>query len=74
MANNYKHTRTVSNTIKVKGYVTRSLDEEAFIEYETNGDTNTVSISELFDQFIGEEVNVSISTKEETDLSEWVRL
>lgn len=69
MANNYKHTRTVSDVIKVKGYVLNT-DDETYIEYENGNEELTVSVLDLFNQFLNEEVSVTISTKDETDLDE----
>lgn len=69
MANNYKHKRTVSDVIRVKGYVLNA-DDETYIEYENGNEELTVSVLDLFNQFLNEEVSVTISTKEETDLDE----
>lgn len=69
MANNYKHTRTISDTIKVKGVVTCQSDK-TFITYEKDKEEYTVDVLDLFNQFSGEEVNFAITTKDETDLEE----
>lgn len=69
MANNYKHTRTISDTIKVKGVVTCQSDG-TFITYEKDKEEFTVDVLDLFDQFSGEEVSFAITTKDETDLEE----
>lgn len=69
MANNYKHTRTISDTIKVKGVVTYQSDG-TFITYEKDKEEYTVDVLDLFNQFSGEEVNFAITTKDETDLEE----
>lgn len=69
MANNYKHIRTISDTIKVKGVVTCQIDG-TFITYEKDKEEYTVDVLDLFNQFSGEEVNFAITTKDETDLEE----
>jgi len=69
MANNFKHTRTVLDTIKVKGVVA-SQNGETFITYEKDKEEYTVDVLDLFGQFLGEEVSFTITTKEETDLDE----
>lgn len=69
MASNYKHTRTVSDTIKVKGVVNCESDG-TFIIYEKDKEEYTVNVLDLFNQFSGETVNFAISTKDETDLEE----
>ena len=69
MANNYKHTRTISDTIKVKGVVNCQSDG-TFITYEKDKEEYTVDVLDLFNQFSGEEVNFAITTKDETDLEE----
>ena len=69
MANNYKHTRTISDEIKVKGVV-ECRDDGAFITYEKDKEEYTVDVLDLFNQFSGENVFITISTKEETDLEE----
>lgn len=65
----YKHIRTVSDTIKVKGIISHEGDG-TFITYEKDKEEYTVNVSDLFNQFDGEIVNFSISTKDETDLEE----
>ena len=50
MANNYKHTRTISDTIKVKGVVTCQSDG-TFITYEKDKEEYTVDVLDLFNQF-----------------------
>ena len=67
MANNYKHTRTISDTIKVKGLITCQGDG-TFITYEKDKEEFTVDVLDLFHQFSGDEVSLIISTKDETDL------
>ncbi len=69
MANNYKHTRTISDTIKVKGVVNCQSDG-TFITYEKDKEEYTVDVLDLFNQFSGETVNFAITTKDETDLEE----
>ena len=69
MSNNFKHTRTVSDAIKVKGTV--SIDNNsAYITYEKDKEEYTVNVCDLFAMFSGETINFLITTKEETDLDE----
>ena len=67
MANNFKYTRLISDSIKVRGIVNIENDS-TYIVYEKDGDEYSVNVVDLFKQFSGETVNVAISTKEETDL------
>lgn len=67
MAKNYKHTKTVSNTIKVKGEINCD-NENAFIIYDNDGEEYTVNVFDLFSQFQGETINLMLSTKDETDI------
>lgn len=69
MASNYKHTRTVSDAIKVKGFIS-CQEDGTFITYEKDKEEYTVNILDLFNQFEGELVNLLIATKEETDLED----
>lgn len=69
MANNYKHTRTVSDTIKVKGLVHCS-EGGTYITYENEKEEYTLNVLDIFNQFAGEIVNINISTKDEIDLEE----
>lgn len=67
MANNFKHTRTVSDTIKVKGVVDISNDEINII-YEQDKEEYSANVCDLFKMFSGETINLIITTKDETDL------
>lgn len=69
MANNYKHTRTITDTIKIKGTVCAD-DSRIYITYEKDKDEYTMDINDVFNQYLGETVNVLISTKDEVDLDE----
>lgn len=69
MASNYKHTRTVFDTIKVRGVVNCESDG-TFIIYKKDKEEYTVNVLDLFNQFSDETVNFAISTKDETDLEE----
>lgn len=69
MASNYKHTRTISDTIKVKGDISID-DNNTYITYEKDKEECTVNVLDLFNQFDNETVNLVISTKDETDLEE----
>lgn len=69
MSNNFKHTRTVSDAIKVKGTV--NIDNDgAYITYEKDKEEYTVSVNDLFAMYSGETINFLLTTKEETDLDE----
>lgn len=65
----YKHIRTISDAIKVKGVV-NCESNGTFIIYEKDKEEYTVNVLDLFSQFSGETVNLSITTKDETDLEE----
>lgn len=69
MANNYKHTRTITDTIKIKGDVC-SDGGNIYIIYKNDKDEYNMDINDIFNQYLGETVNVIISTKDEIDLDE----
>ena len=69
MANNYKHTKTITDSIKVKGIISCEEDETT-ITYENDKEEYTINVLELFEKFNDEMVFITISTKEEKDLDE----
>lgn len=68
MAQNYKYKKLVNSKFNIKG--TLSADGTT-LEY-INGDdeSKTISILDCFKPFRGEAIDVSISTKEEMDLTD----
>lgn len=69
MANNYKHTKTVIDTVKIKGYIS-SDDTGMYITYEKDNDEYTIDVLELFSMFSdsGQCISITLSTKDELDL------
>ena len=65
--NNYKHTRTIMDTIKIKGVL--SEDGQTII-YEKDKEDYSADISDILKQFAGELIIFSIGTKEEKDLED----
>ena len=65
--NNYKHTRTITDTIKIKGIL--SEDGQTII-YEKDKEDYSADISDILKQFAGELIIFSIGTKEEKDLED----
>ena len=68
MASNFKYIRTVSDSLKVKGIVDID-DDEAFISYIEDGEEVRVEVNKLLEQFNGEEVVMTLATKDEMDLT-----
>ena len=62
--NNYKHTRTIMDTVKIKGVL--SEDGQTII-YEKDKEDYSADISDILKQFAGELIIFSIGTKEEKD-------
>ena len=65
--NNYKHTRTIMDTVKIKGVL--SEDGKTII-YEKDKEDYSADISDILKQFAGELIIFSIGTKEEKDLED----
>lgn len=65
--NNYKHTRTIMDTVKIKGVL--SEDGQTII-YEKDKEDYSADISDILKQFAGELIIFSIGTKEEKDLED----
>lgn len=65
--NNYKHTRTITDTIKIKGIL--SEDGQTII-YEKDKEDYSADISDILKQFAGELIIFSIGTKDEKDLED----
>ena len=65
--NNYKHTRTIMDTVKIKGAL--SEDGQTII-YEKDKEDYSADISDILKQFAGELIIFSIGTKEEKDLED----
>lgn len=65
--NNYKHTRTIMDTVKIKGVL--SEDGQTII-YEKDKEDYSADISDILEQFAGELIIFSIGTKEEKDLED----
>ena len=71
MACTYKHTKTVTDTVKVKGIVTADGNEIIFTNKD--GQEETMEIAPIFKRFAGEGINFTLTSKDEMDLSdeEW---
>ena len=69
MANNFKHTRIIQDTVKVKGVVNID-DDGAYIEYEKDHEEYTVNVKDLLAMFSGETISFIVSSKDEIDLDE----
>lgn len=65
--NNYKHTRTITDTIKIKGILS---EDGQTIVYEKDKEDYSADISDILKQFAGELIIFSIGTKEEKDLED----
>ena len=65
--NNYKNTRTIMDTVKIKGVL--SEDGQTII-YEKDKEDYSADISDILKQFAGELIIFSIGTKEEKDLED----
>lgn len=72
MANNFKHKKVTTDTLKVKGVIEHSdIDPNVYyINYYKDDEEYSVNIKNLFSQFDGDEINLIITTKEEIDLEE----
>lgn len=67
MANSYKHTRTITDSIRIKGVLS---DDGREIIYEKDNDEYSVEILDILKQFAGEQITFSIGTKDEKDLED----
>jgi hypothetical protein len=67
MASNYKHTKTVSDSLKVKGEVSK---DGMYITYEEDKQQHQLNIAKAFKAFAGEVISLSLTSKEEMDLDE----
>lgn len=65
--NNYKHTRTIMDTVKIKGVLS---EDGQTIVYEKDKEDYSADISDILKQFAGELIIFSIGTKEEKDLED----
>lgn len=67
MSQNFKHTRTVSDTLKIKGVLS---DDATSITYIEDKEEQTVSIMDYLKAFAGELVTFGITSKEELNLAD----
>lgn len=65
--NNYKHTKTVLDTIKIKGLVS---DDGSEIIYEKDKEEYSADIADIMKRYAGEIVAFSIGIKNETELED----
>jgi len=67
MANYYKHTRTISDLIRIKGTLSEDGTE---IIYEKDHDEYSADVMDILKQFAGEQITFCIGTKDEKDLED----
>lgn len=67
MANTYKYIKTISDSVRIKGEV--SQDGKS-IRYMKDDMECVMDVQDIFDKFTGELVTLSITSKDEQDLSD----
>lgn len=65
--NNYKHTRTILDTVRIKGVLSDDCDT---ITYEKDHEEYQTSIMDILKQFAGELITFGITLKDEQDLED----
>ena len=65
MAVNYKYKRATSDTVRLKGTVNTAGTAVIYL----NGDSEqTITVADLFNNFKDKDINMVITTKQETDM------
>ncbi len=68
MAQNYKHVKTIQESVKIKGVI--STDAKTIIYLDKNNNEIEIDITNCIKKYAGEEVLFSITTKDEEDIDE----
>lgn len=64
---NYKHTRTVQDNLKIKGFVS---EDGASIIYENDGADYTSEFEDIMRRYAGEEIVFAITVKDEKEVED----
>jgi hypothetical protein len=65
MAINYKYRRSTADTVRLKGTVNGPGTSVTYLAGDVE---KTINVTDLFDNFKGKDINLVITTKEETDM------
>lgn len=68
MANNYTHKKTIQDSVRIRGEVSKDGDTITYID-KHDMDVS-ISLEKLFKKFAGEVITLTLGSKDEEDLSE----